>query len=189
MTMSCTECGSAPRRSLKYCSRLSRMHSSMCFLLMRCSTAVASLAAGTAAAAAAGGSRQFVEEGGHRAHLRVAAVQRVHRRAEGLAAGQRAHRPADVLARGAHAECARRTARSGPAGVRAASRCTSRVAGGARQRAVCQEVRDLAKDPRPALRGAADHHRVAAGVVQHLRAPCAASRCRRWRPPECAAPP
>ena len=31
-----------------------------------------------------------------------------------------------------------------------------------------QVVGDLAEDPRPALGGAADHHRVGAGVAQHL---------------------
>ena len=51
-----------------------------------------------------------------------------------------------------------------------------RLAGG-------QEVRDLAEDPRPALRGAADHDRVGAGRARARRAPSRASRCRRWRPP------
>jgi hypothetical protein len=35
-------------------------------------------------------------------------------------------------------------------------------------------VRDLAEDPRPALRGAADHHRIAP-VPQHWRAFCGES--------------
>jgi hypothetical protein len=36
-------------------------------------------------------------------------------------------------------------------------------------------MRDLAEDPRPALRGAADHQGVGAGVAQHRRALCGES--------------
>ena len=98
--------------------------------------------------------------------------------------GSAAHVPADVLARAAHAGVLAVQARSGRAGARAASAlhlgapaaARSCVAGG-------EEVRDLAKDPGPALRGAADHHRVGAGAREHLARLLAASRCRRWRPP------
>jgi hypothetical protein len=92
----------------------------------------------------------------------------VHAGAKGLAAGQRAHIPADVLARAAHAGEFAVQARSGPAGGPAAARRTSATSGGARSVAGGQEVRDLAEDPGPALRGAADHHGVGAGGGQHL---------------------
>jgi hypothetical protein len=144
-----------------------------------------------AAARVRGALGQFVEEGRdtRAPELRGGVVQRVHRRAEGLAAGQRAHRPADVLARAAHA------------GVFAVQRVVVvqvlrqpalHVAHRGRWRPaspVRQVVRDLAEDPRPALRGAADHQRVAAGVAQHLQGLLRLNRCRRWPPPGCAARP
>ncbi len=40
---------------------------------------------------------------------------------------------------------------------------------------------DLAEDPRPTLRGAADHQRVGAGVVEHEPRASRRCRCRRWR--------
>ncbi len=78
--------------------------------------------------------------------------------------GRAAHRPADVLARAAHA------------GVFAVQRVVLvQVCGEPalhvahrrrrRQLAVGQVVRDLAEDPRPAHRGAADHQRIGAACA------------------------
>ena len=124
-----------------------------------------------------------------RAQLRRAVVDAVHAR-RGRPRRRAARAPPS---RCACARCARRrvrrTGRSGRAGARAARRLRLRVAGRRQLLAGGQEVRDLAEDPRPALRGAADHDRVGAGARAARRAPCAASRCRRWPPPECAAPP
>jgi hypothetical protein len=44
-----------------------------------------------------------------------------------------------------------------------------------------EEMLDLAKDPRPALRRAADHQRVDTGAHRAPAAPFPAKRCRRWR--------
>ena len=55
-------------------------------------------------------------------------------------------------------------------------------------RAGREEVRDLAEDPRAALRGAADHHARRRRCAAARRAPSPAWRCRRWRSPGCAPP-
>ena len=117
-----------------------------------------------------------------------AVVQRVHRRAEGLAAGQRAHRPADVLARGAHADVLavqrvvvvqvlQQPLPHLARGRRGGQRC--RAAGSARSRG-----RSTAG---PARRGRSSARRSRCAAAP--AAPSAANRCRRWRPPECAARP
>ena len=96
-----------------------------------------------------------------------AVLDRIHARAEADAARQLLHVPADVLARAAHA------------GVLAVQEVVilqvvqqqAPHVGDKRRRelpAGREEVRNLAEDPRSALRCAADHDRVGAGVSEHF---------------------
>ena len=91
--------------------------------------------------------------------------------------------PADVLARGAHAD--ELAVERVVVEQVLAQQAPDLVPGRRRQLAAGAEVVvDLAEDPRPPLRGAADHDRIGAGARAAPRAPFPANRCRRWRRPE-----
>ena len=176
---SCSPLGSAPRRSLKYCSRLARRQSSMSFFAHAAIVDRPSFGRRQAARArSASRSKKSVTA----SQLRAAVVDaRSWRRGRPRRRAARAPPSRCACARCAR-RCIRRTARSGRAGARSASaaRRAPPAAAAARRG---QVVRDLAEDPRPALRGAADHQRVGAGARPAPRAPWRASRCRRWPPP------
>jgi hypothetical protein len=112
--------------------------------------------------------RQFklAQKVAHGSHLGLTGVQHIHGLAEVFAARQVAHGPADVLARGAH---------TGQLAVEAVVVQQVLQHPGAhvlcgrwrKRRAGVEKVCDLAEDPRPALRRAADHQRVCFRVAQH----------------------
>ena len=167
-------------------SRLSRMHSSMCFLLMQRSGSEAHLfVVGRRCA-----ERQplvpvgeRVEPVGHGATAATSQLSSV------FMCARNASPPGS--ARTAQPMCLRalRTPACSPYRRSGRRRCSSsqlpRLQDAGRRELLAggEEVRDLAKDPRPALRGAADHQRVGAGRAQHLARLLAAYRCRRWRRP------
>jgi hypothetical protein len=99
-------------------------------------------------------------------HLGFTGVQHVHGLAEVFAAGHVAHRPADVLARGAHT---RQFAVEAVVVLKVLQHPGAHVLCGRwrKRRAGVEKVCDLAEDPRPALRRAADHQRVCFRVAQH----------------------
>ena len=104
------------------------------------------------------------------------------------AGGVRQARP--YTSAGACARCARRRPRRRTRNDRRDARGSharaSATAGGGSRAPGGEVMRDLAKDPRAALRRAADHQSVGARVAEHRRAPAPALRCRRSRSRECA---
>jgi hypothetical protein len=98
--------------------------------------------------------------------LRIAVFQHVHCPSECLAAGQRPYVPAYVLARGAHAQIGAIKPIVGKQVF--FHQCRDLVHQRRRKMgSSSQEMIDFAEDPGPALRGAADHHRIGPGRLQH----------------------
>ena len=113
---------------------------------------------------------EFVEPVGHGAHLGRAAFEAVHAGAKFFATGQGTHRPADVLARTAHARACIVPAIQAIVVVEVFEQPGLGLAdlGCGEVLTGFEKVRDLAKDPRPALRSAADHDCIGARDREHV---------------------